>query len=83
MKKLNVVLNYYIQQNSSKKDYAMSNAAANIKELISKLDLNVEMVPEDNLSMLTRLITSLKGSPLAKEEEKIIKEIINHKMVSK
>jgi hypothetical protein len=54
----------------------MFNAALKIKELTSKLDFETEAIPENNLGMLSRLITSLKGAPLKKEEEKILKEII-------
>ena len=81
MRKVNSVLNYYLKQNNGQKDYAMSNAASNIKKLLSELDLNSELIPENNLNMLNRLLTSLKGSPLEKEEKKIVQEIINYKLV--
>ncbi len=81
MRKANIVLNYYLKQNNGKKDYSMFNAASNIKKLLSELDLNAETIPENNLNMLTRLLTSLKGSQLENEEEKIVKEIVNCKSI--
>lgn len=52
-------------------------AAANIKNLLSAVDLEAEIIPEQNRDMLTRLIASLKGEELSAEEEAIIFEITN------
>jgi hypothetical protein len=51
-------------------------AAANIKRLLSVVDLEAEIIPEKNGDMLTRLIASLKGEELSAEEEAIVFETI-------
>lgn len=73
MRKVNRVLKNYLDNIDSPKH----KAATNIKNLLCMLDLNVEVVPENNLSMLTRLITSLKGQPLTAEEKELLIEITN------
>lgn len=50
-------------------------AAAGIYSLLSSIDLRVEEIPVNNLDMLSRLVTSLKGEELSLDEWKILKEI--------
>lgn len=77
MTKVNEVLNNYLNKNDLAHSNIKIKAAANIKALLSMLDLSVEVVPENSPDMLTRLITSLKGKPLTKEEAELIFEIAN------
>ena len=51
-------------------------AAANIKLLLSAIDFEAEVIPENNKDMLTRLITSLKEEELSADERAIINEIV-------
>lgn len=75
MTKINEVIDKYLTENGSAKDGLMYKAAANIKSFLSMVDLSVEVLPEKNHDMFTRLILSLKGKPLSIEETEIIKEI--------
>jgi hypothetical protein len=75
MIKVNEVLNNYLTKNSSTENDAKIKAAANIKELLNMIDLNVELIPEKNPEMLTRLISTLKGKELSSEEEELVNEI--------
>ncbi len=52
-------------------------AANSIKVLLEQIDFKAEMVPENNLEMFARLITSLKGEQLNEEENELIWEIVN------
>ena len=69
------VLNNYLSENGSVEKGGKFEAAANIKALLDRMDLHAELVPVKNHDMLTRLITSLKGKPLTKEEVDLIHEI--------
>ena len=75
MIKTNIVLGKYTRQKNSAED-ANFKAVRNIKELLEQIDLNAEVVPENNLDMLSRLISSLKNEDLTKDEKRIIKEIV-------
>ena len=75
MIKVNKVLNKYLNLKESFHIPAKIKAASDIKAMLSMVDLNVEVVPENSIGMLTRLITSLKGKPLTKEEVDLIHEI--------
>ena len=78
MTKVNIVLNKYLKQNGYAEDESEIVAATNIKALLNKIDFTAEVVPESNLDMMSRLLTSLKGEPLNSEEMKIVGEIINY-----
>jgi len=75
MIKTNIVLRKYLSLNSLK-DHVNIKAARNIKELLAQIDLSVEVIPENNLDMFSRLISSLKKEELSKDELRIIKEIV-------
>jgi hypothetical protein len=75
MAKVYEVLNKCMIENSPAENGLKYEAAANIKALLDKLDLNVEVVPENNHNMLTSLISSLKGTSLTTQEKEIIQEI--------
>lgn len=77
MVKVNKVINGYLYLSGNARDQEKIKAAASIKALLSNIDLSAEVVPENNLGMLTRLLSSLKGASLNKNEVTIINEIIN------
>ena len=70
------VLDAYLGEGTPEKG-RQKMAAANIKRLLSAVDLEAEIIPESNRDMLTRLIASLKEEELSEEEEAIIFEITN------
>lgn len=78
MIKVNLVLTNYLAGNVSNKNAEKVKAANSVRELLSKIDYKAELVPENNLEMFTRLLTSLKGEPLNKLENEIIEEVINY-----
>ncbi len=77
MIKVNKVINRYINETDNNEDEGKTEAAASIKKLLSTLDLNAEVVPENNLDMFSRLIASLKGDSLNNNEIAVINEIIS------
>jgi len=60
MTKVNLILTDYLTGKTGA-DNEMLKAAHSIKELLGKIDFKSEVVPENNLEMFTRLLTSLKG----------------------
>jgi hypothetical protein len=75
---VNLVLTNYLTGEKSRKDDGKIRAAQSILALLSQIDFKAEVVPENNLKMFTRLLTSLKGEPLDKEESELVEEIINY-----
>jgi hypothetical protein len=47
-----------------------------IKNLLTQIDFNAETIPLDSSKKLKKLLTSLKGSVLSKEELGIVEELI-------
>ena len=54
------------------------NAIKSISEMLSEIDFNAEVVPEEDEDRLSRLLVSLKGKPLAQNEIDLISEIVNN-----
>ena len=77
--KVNGVINGYLNNGDNNKNEGEVKAAASIKELLTTIDLNAEIVPENNLDMFSRLIASLKGGNLNRDEITVINKIINYK----
>ena len=77
MVKVNLVLTDYLTGKISNCEEGKLKAANSIKELLDQIDFKAEIVPENNIEMFTRLLTSLKGEPLNKEEKELIGEIVN------
>jgi hypothetical protein len=77
MTKVNIVLDKYLTQKEGE-DEEKTEAARSIKLLLKKLDLKAEKMPENNLDMFSRLLTSLKGAPLTVAEIRLAKEIISY-----
>jgi hypothetical protein len=77
MVKVNLVLTDYLTGKISNCEEVKMKAANSIKELLDQIDFKAEVVPENNVEMFTRLLTSLKGEPLSKEEKELIGEIVN------
>lgn len=78
MVKVNLVLTDYLTGKKSSCDEGKMKAANSIKELLDQIDFKAEVVPENNVEMFTRLLTSLKGEPLSKEENELVDEIVNY-----
>ncbi len=78
MIKVNLLLADYMEDNSHISDKGRQNAIKSIKGLLSQIDFKAEAIPENNLDMLTRLLGSLKGEPLDKDESKLIEELVNY-----
>jgi len=76
MTKVNTVLEKYL--NKEGEDEEKTEAAERIKALLQKLDFNAEKMPENNLDMFSRLLTSLKGAPLTGVEIRLAQEIVNY-----
>ena len=76
MTKVNIVLEKYLEQENEEDE--KTAAAAKIKALLQKLDLNAERVPDNNLDMFSRLLTSLKGEPLTGIEIRLAKDIVEY-----
>lgn len=74
MWKVNRVLGKYLGDGHSEGG-DIKIAAANIHSLLSAIDPEAEVIPENNEDMLSRLITSLKGEELNEAERMIIREI--------
>jgi len=75
MVKMNKVINEYLNDNGINKDEDKIRNTASIKELLAALDLNAEIVSENDLDMFGRLVASLKGGKLNKNEIALVKEI--------
>ena len=78
MVKVNLVLTNYLAGNGKNIDAGKVKAASLIRELLSQIDFKSEIVPEDNLEMFIRLLSSLKGEPLNKEEREIAEEMVHY-----
>lgn len=77
MVKVNLVLTDYLTGKKGNCEEGKLKAANSIKELLDQIDYKAEVVPESNIEMFTRLLTSLKGESLSKEEIELIGEIVN------
>jgi len=75
MTNVNLILTKYLT-GEKVVDNKKLKAAIIIKELLEKIDFKAEVVPENNLEMFTRLLISLKGEPLNKDEAELVKEIV-------
>ena len=78
MIKINLLLAEYMAKDTSAAGESRLRTIYSIKELLSQIDHRVEVVPEDNAQRYTRLLTSLKGEPLNKEETELVEEIVGY-----
>jgi len=53
-------------------------AIKSIREMLSVIDFTAEAVPVKDEARLTRLLVSLKGKPLTKDEMNLINEIVKN-----
>ena len=53
------------------------NAVLRLEELILKVNLNAETVPEYSYDKALLLLTDINGKPLSIEEQRVLKKIIN------
>jgi hypothetical protein len=77
MLKVNLVLTEYLTGENGCFNSRKRKAAKSIKELLSQIDFSAESVPENNVDMFIRLLTSLKGQPLNEAENELVKEIVS------
>ena len=75
MTKVNLILTKYLT-GEKVADNNKFKAVITIKELLEQIDLKAETVPENNFEMFTRLLISLKGEPLNKDEIELVNEIV-------
>ncbi len=75
MIKVNLILTKYLTGEKFVENNKLK-AARSIMELLGKIDFKAEVVPENNLEMFTRLLISLKGEPLNKDEAELVREIV-------
>jgi hypothetical protein len=77
MLKVNLLLTEYLTGNNGGVNSGKRKAAKSIKELLTQIDFSAESVPENNVDMFIRLLTSLKGQPLNEAENELVKEIMS------
>ena len=78
MIKVNLLLTEYMIREGNVPDKGKLKAIHSINELLSQIDHKAEVVPENNKERFSRLLTSLKGEPLNKDEAALVDEIINY-----
>lgn len=78
MFRLNLLLAEYIHTNGNAKESGKLKAIATVKDLLSQVDHDAEIIPHNNVEKLSRLLTSLKGEPLNKEERLLVEEIVKY-----
>ena len=78
MIKINLLLAEYMAKDTGAAGENRLRVIYSIKELLSQIDHKAEVVPEDNAPKYKRLLTSLKGEPLNKEEADLVEEIVNY-----
>ena len=78
MIKVNLLLAEYMMRNDKESEKGKLKAIRSIIELLSQIDYKAEVVPENSKERFTRLLISLKGNPLNKDESDLVDEIINY-----
>jgi len=76
MLKVNLILTDYLTGKKNGTDEKLKAAVA-IKELLEQIDFRAEVVPENNMEMFLRLLTSLKGEQLDKDEKERVDKSVN------
>ena len=79
MVKTNLILSEYLAMENVKLAEGKLKAVCSVKALLSEIDFNAEVIPENNLAKFTYLLTSIKGKPLTRDEIKVAMEIVNFK----
>ena len=77
MLKVNLILTDYLTGKKGGVDSEKLKAANSIRDLLTQIDFTAETIPENNMDMFVRLLTSLKGKPLNKSENELVIEIMN------
>jgi len=47
------------------------------KDLLQQIDFSAEIVPTDNIKLLTHLMSSLKGNKLTNEETELVETLVD------
>ena len=66
----------YAVVNNDSYDGTKLHAIRSIKNLLTQIDFNSEVVPIENENKLKEFLVSLKGSLLSREEESLVEEIM-------
>lgn len=77
MIRINLLLKEYTLSDSDATQQAKLKAVQSIKALLTKIDHTAEEIPANNPEKLQRLLTSLKGEALNKDEMAVLKEIVD------
>ena len=83
MIRINLLLVEYMYGKGNRANEGKLKAIHSIKELLSQIDFNAEVIPEDNIERFTCLLTSLKGQPLNNDETELAEEIVNYRQEPK
>ncbi len=78
MIKTNLLRANYMADESNPESEKKLKAVDSIIALLSNIDHKAEVVPENNMEMFARLLTSLKGEPLNNDETELVAEIANY-----
>lgn len=78
MTKVNLLLAEYMTKDIGTADTSKLEALQSIRELLSHINHNAEIVPEHSVNRYITMLTSLKGEPLSQAETRVAEEIINY-----
>ena len=69
----------YETVNSVGVNHQKLDAIREIRKALFQIDFMAETVPLESVNNLSKLLSSLKGNKLNKEELKLVKELVNNK----
>ena len=75
MIKLNLLLAEFLAIDDDSNNKGRIKAIKKIKELLAEIDFTAEKIPSHDIERFVRLLTSLKGEPLNKDELQVAVEI--------
>ena len=75
-----LLLAEFTVQHNIEKEESKLEAIRSIRSMLNGIDFNSEVVIDDDVKRLTRLLTSLKGDSLSKVEIELIQSIVNQKL---
>ena len=62
----------FTSERTIKDEYVKLKAIRSLSKLLSEIDFSVEVVPTKDPDRLKKLLTSLKGGPLSREEMDVV-----------
>ncbi len=78
MIKVKLLLADYLANSGDTIDQGRQSAIKTIKGLLTQIDFKAEKIPDNNKEMFIRLLTSLKGEELDKNEKSLVEEIVEY-----